>query len=428
MLLLAILLLLLLGAFFFGAESAFVSANRLRTEISTLRTGHAATAVRKLYERPGDVMATTLAGRTIVLVAYASLVVVYLAPPVTHFFSTTAGASAGVSALLSFLSLSILAAGALLLLSVILPGVIMRETANRSIFIVALPLRAMVFVLAPFTWLMRAVSDLVVRPFRLNDNATRRLMRREFEWRYADNRVDSAGAPDDDGAELLENVLNMADVRVKESMVPRTDIIGIDERATINEVVDRFVETGFSKLPVYRENIDRVVGIVFAHDLFSKPQSMNEIMRPARYVPESKLSKNLLREFLGAGTSIAIVIDEYGGTAGLVTREDLLEELFGDIQDEFDAEEDMMRQIGENLYIVSGRVQVEELNDRYDLDISDGDYETIAGFVLEHTGSIPSMHDEVLIGHLRVTILRGTVSRIDLMKVERVAEVYPDDA
>ena len=262
---LAVILLLLLSAFSYGSETALVTANRLRTEIPTLRSKGSVNAVRHLYDRPEDVLSTTLIGRMLGLVAYGTLLVEAFLPQLMQWIAGPSGTSPGFALLISVLILLAAGSAVFLIFGIMLPGILMRETANHSIFVIARPLRVMIFLLAPLRWAVEAMADLIARTFKINGAATRRLFLREFEWRREDARADTTYA-DDDGSELLENVLNMADVRVKESMVPRTDIIGISEQSSIQDVMERFVDSGLSKLPVYRDNIDRVVGIVCAHD------------------------------------------------------------------------------------------------------------------------------------------------------------------
>lgn len=415
-----IIVMLLLSAFFSGSEIAFVSANRLRTQLSTHRPGPAAAAVRHFYEDPSTLLTTTLVGNNLALILYSTLAAVCLAPPLEYLFAGIAGLGEGAAGALVLLGQTIIASAVVLVVGEIIPKTVMREMADRAIFVVAIPLRFTYYLLLPLIKLAGLASNLIVRLLGTEADSFAQFMRRDFELILEENRASGNSDASAEGAELLENVLNLASIRVKESMVPRTDIIAVDENSSIEDVRRRFIETGHSKLPVYRENVDRIVGIVFAHDLFDRPQRLDEIIRPARYVPEFKLSKRLLKEFLETNSSIAVVIDEYGGTAGLVTREDLLEELFGDIQDEFDVEEEVMRQLGENVFIVSGRVRVEELNERYRLDIREGDYETIAGFVLENVGTIPAAKQDVMMNGLQFTILKATSSRIDLMKIVRV--------
>ena len=209
----------------------------------------------------------------------------------------------------------------------------------------------------------------------------------------------------------------MSTIRLKESMVPRTDVIAMDEQTPLRELQQIFVSTGHSKIPIFRENIDNIVGIAFAYDFFNRPESLEEIIRPATFVPETKLSKELLEEFLETKTSIAIVIDEYGGTAGLVTTEDLLEELFGDIKDEFDMDENMLRILSEVSVIASGRLEIDELAEKSTISLPDGDYETVAGYLLERLGTIPEVRDEFELDGYRFVILQAMANRIDTVRI-----------
>jgi CBS domain containing-hemolysin-like protein len=201
--------------------------------------------------------------------------------------------------------------------------------------------------------------------------------------------------------------------------VPRTDIKAIDDTMGLAAVRRRFLETGHSKLLVYHENIDNIIGVAFAYDLFRQPQSISEIIRPIAAVPESKPSKDLLRQFLNDNISVALVVDEYGGTAGLVTLEDLLEELFGDIRDEFDQDERIVRRIDDHTLIVSGRVEVDELADNFQIELPEGDYETIAGYLMERLGSIPTTPDVFELDGFSFSVLESVANRIDLVKIIR---------
>jgi CBS domain containing-hemolysin-like protein len=253
-------------------------------------------------------------------------------------------------------------------------------------------------------------------------------MVRDFELMIEESKRAGDLDLDEEESTLLSNVFAMGSVRVKESMVPRTDLIAVEERVTIAELQATFVKSGHSKLPVYRDNIDNIVGIVFAYDLFDKPQQLDDILRSVNFVPETKMSKDLLREFLATGTSIAIVIDEYGGTAGLVTTEDLLEELFGDIQDEFDHEDHVLRVVDDRTVIASGRVDIDELRERTPIQLSDeGDYETIAGFILARLGTIPARRDEFELDGYRFQVLAASTNRVDMVRITRASELIQEE-
>ncbi|MEM6335720.1 MAG: hemolysin family protein, partial [Bacteroidota bacterium] len=218
------------------------------------------------------------------------------------------------------------------------------------------------------------------------------------------------------------NVLDLDAVRVKESMVPRTDIQAIEAGASLEEVQEQFRATGHSKLPVYREGIDQIVGLVMAYDLFHHPKTLEEIIRPVHFVPDTKRSKDLLLEFLASRMSIAIVIDEYGGTAGLVTIEDLIEELTGEIHDEHDEQEFIVRQLDERTFVLNARAEIDELAERWGIALPEGDYETVAGLVLDHLGHIPEVNEEFDLAGFRFLVLRASQNRVELIKATRIGE------
>ncbi|MDX1547689.1 MAG: hemolysin family protein [Rhodothermales bacterium] len=419
-----IALMLALSAFFSGSEIAFVAANRLRVEVLARRGGVVGGIVRGFLEQPATFLTTTLVGNNVALVIYSTLMAFYLDPPLERFFGETAGLEAGALAIAVLAAQTFIAAIVVLVIGEILPKSIMRELANRLVFVLAVPLRASYYLLLPMVKLAGWTATGLVRLFRADAATFSQFMRRDFEIIIQESRESGELDLDEEETAILENVFALTTIRVKESMVPRTDIVAVEEHIPLDELQQRFIETGYSKLPVFREHIDNIVGVAFAYDLFQQPQTLAEIMRPPKFVPESKLSKDLLQEFLATGTSIAIVIDEYGGTAGLVTREDLLEELFGDIQDEFDTEDVILRQLGEGTYVVSGRAELDELRERFGLELPSGDYETVAGYLLERLGAIPAPQEECTFDGFRFVILQATSNRIDLVRLSRDTRMH----
>lgn len=417
-----IVVMLILSAFFSGSEIAFVVANRLRVEVLARREGLVGPIVRSFLEKPSSFLTTTLVGNNIALVVYSTLMAFYLNPPLEAFFTDVVMVGEGPREVAVLGSQTIIASFIVLMIGEIMPKSVMRERANHAVFYLAIPLRISYYVLLPMVKLASGAASLLVRLFRVEPDVFAQFMRRDFEVIIQESKASGELELDEDESELLSNVFAMNTIRVKESMAPRTDIEAVEESTPVDELLRRFIETGHSKMPVFRENIDNIVGVVFAYDLFDEPESLTDIMRPAQFVPESKRSKDLLRDFLSTNTSVAVVIDEYGGTAGLVTREDLLEELFGDIQDEFDTEEEVLRQTGEHSFIASGRVHIDELHDRFGLELPEGDYDTIAGYLLERIGSIPAPQEHFDYDGYRFDILKSTTSRIDLVRITRAAE------
>ncbi|HET6566690.1 MAG TPA: hemolysin family protein [Rhodothermales bacterium] len=414
-----IILALLFSAFFSGSEIAFVVANRLRVEVlARRRSGYVGRLVQKTLHRPSMYLTTTLVGNNVALVIYSTVMAFYLKPSLTYLFLSMGIAENAVGvAVLS--TQTIIASVIVLLLGEILPKSIMREVPNRAVFYLAVPLRVTYIAMYPLIKLAGASASALARLFQTDAATLSQFIRRDFEVIIEESREGVDSELDEGKNTLLSNVLALGSIRVKESMVPRTDVEAVEENAALDEVRERFARSGHSKLPVYRENIDHIVGVVIAYDLFTGPASLQDIIRPAKFVPESKKSKDLLSEFLASKTSIAIVIDEYGGTAGLVTREDLLEELIGDIQDEFDVENEVLRQTGENTFVVSGRVHIDELAERFDLELPEGDYETVAGYLLERLGTIPGAREEVVLDSYRFMILKATPKRVDLVRITR---------
>jgi CBS domain containing-hemolysin-like protein len=410
----------LLSAFFSGSEIAFVAANRLRVEVLARRWSSVGPVVQRFIQNPSTFLTTTLVGNNLALVIYSTLIAFYLNPPLEAFFGDRLGLQATSTEAAVLAAQTFIAATITLLFGEVLPKSLLRETADLGVFVLAIPLRLAYYVLLPMIKVAGWTSSLLVKLFQADAETFSQFMRRDFELMIREGMESGELDLDQEESELLTNVLALGSIRVKESMAPRTDIIAVEENTPIEAFLERCVTSGHSKLPVYRENIDHIIGIAFAYGLFQEPKSLEEITRPVQFVPESKLSKDLLYEFLDTNTSIAVVIDEYGGTAGLVTTEDLLEELFGDIQDEFDTDDAELRQIGENTFVASGRAEIDELIERFDVQLSTGDYETVAGYLLDRLGTIPLAKDEFVIDGYRFIIMQATAHRIDLVKIIKV--------
>ncbi|MDE2995147.1 MAG: hemolysin family protein [Bacteroidota bacterium] len=409
---------LFLSAFFSGSEIAFVAANRLRVEVFARRGGVVGRWVSGFLEQPATLLTTTLVGNNLALVIYSTLVALYLEAPLQAFFGSFIDALGAVE-VLALAVQTIIASVVVLLIGEIIPKSIMREIANRAVFWLAAPLRATYFLLLPLILISRWTASALMKAARIDSESFSDFIRRDFELLIEESKRTGELDLDEEESTLVSNVFAMGTIKVKESMVPRTDIIALEETASLADARELFVSTGHSKIPIYRENIDNIVGVAFAYDLFDDPASLADMVRPATFVPETKLSKELLQEFLDTNTSIAIVIDEYGGTGGLVTAEDLLEEIFGDIRDEFDVEENMIRVLSDDAVIASGRMDVDELAEESSIQLPEGDFETVAGYLLERLGTIPKVRDEFELDGYRFVVLRATANRIDLVRISR---------
>lgn len=405
-------------AFFAAAETAFVSASRLRVEVEARRTAGDERGARRLLRDPAAYLTTTFAGSAAAVVAVTMLGVAILDTPLVRL-ATRVGLD-GTWAHIAILAATVaLVVPAVFLLGDILPRAVARETAHRAVFWLAPPLRLAYLVLRPLVALAglatKAASRLVGVRVPMDQ-----VLRRDFELLLEEHREIDA-TPDADAEAVLANVLSLGQRRVSDVMTPRSELAYVDVGATLEAARDAFVQSGHSRLPVVRGSLETVVGLVFAFDLFDAPASLADMMRPVRTVPETQSVPALLREMLDRGESLVVVVDEYGGTAGVATREDLLEELFGDMRDEHDAgETDEVEHEGA-AYVVDARTSIDDLRERHGLALPTGDYDTVGGYLLDVLGVVPPEGSVHVIGPHRVTILKATASRIARVRFDPLA-------
>lgn len=411
---------LILSAFFSGSEMAFVSANRLKLEIESRKNSLAGRSLSFFSENPENFLTTTLVGNNIVNVIYATLMAIFLVEPVQSGYEMVFGYLPSIGMLLFIQTL--IASILILLFGEILSKAIFRIQADFFVKIVAAPLRFFNVVLRPLIVVSNSSSGFLVRLLNVGSERNDKIFRREdVEMIFKELREGGGGHDlDQEDSEILHNVLELSNKRVKDTMVPRTEIVAVEKNSTLEELQNTFIESGYSKIPVYQDNIDDIIGVVFAYDLFSEPKSISEIIRPVKLIPSSKKSKDLLTEFRQSNISVAIVIDEYGGTAGMVTIEDLIEEVVGDIQDEYDKDDEVVRKLNNHTFILSGNVELDELEEKYpEIAIrDDGDeFETVAGYIINHIGRIPKVNEELLIRGNTFIISKATQSKLETVKL-----------
>lgn len=411
---------ILLSAFFSGSEIAFVTANRLKIEIESRRGGHVSGALAYFMKSPETFLTTTLVGNNIINVLYATLMAIFLVEPIQTGWESVAGTTPSY-ALILFLQ-TVIASVVIMLFGEILPKAFFRSQADTMVRVVALPMRVTNWVLRPLISATNTTARLLMRWLRVGEDKNARIFRRQDMEMIFKELTDGGGGEDFDSedSEILQNVLDLSNKRVRESMIPRTEMIAVEKGCTIEELQRVFISSGHSKLPVYQESIDDVIGVVFAQELFHNPTELSDIIRPVKLIPMSKKSKDLLAEFRQSNTSVAIVIDEYGGTAGMVTIEDLLEEVVGDIQDEYDIDQQIMKRVSEGVYVVSANVELEDLEQAFpEIQIRSGadDFETLAGYIIHHLGRIPKVNEELYIGDHTFIISKATPNRLETVKL-----------
>lgn len=416
---LLIIILILLSGFFSGAEISFVSANRLRLEIKSRKKSISSKYLNYFVRNPDTFLSTTLIGNNIVNVVYATLIALFLTGPIIASYSSVIGSvpTPGTVLIIQTLVASFL----ILIFGEIIPKSIFRLHSDRIMPLIATPLGIIRIILKPLIFISNASADRLIRFLQPNSQTVKSFFGREdIEMLFREIGNDAQSDIDRDDSEILTNVLELSGKRVKESMVPRTDIIAIEKGSEIQTVLKTFMSSGYSRLPVFEDNVDNIIGFVIAYDLFKNPESLDELIRPVKHVPSTQKSTDLLSEFRKTNTSVAIVIDEYGGTAGLVTIEDLIEEVVGDIQDEYDDEDALLKKLKDGSFILSGNVEIEDIIEKYPeihLPEDKHDYETIAGFIISQTGRIPKINEEILIGNMKFIITKATNSRIEIVKL-----------
>ena len=400
-----IIVVLLLSGFFSGSETIFLSANKIKLEALFHKGVKGTKFVQHFISKPESFIITTILGNTISLVVYSSVFAIYM--------KQQQYAEVVVILLSSMIAL---------LFAEIIPKAIGWELSNRLIFKVALPLKFFHILFTPLNWMLNKISSFLLKLFRMKENENIPFFTKkdvEIFIRESEN----AGIVAKEEREIISKVFNLRETRLKETCVPRTEIVAIKKNASINTVIKTFEDSGFSRLPVYDKNIDNIIGVVHAKDLFKHPNNLNEITYKTEHVPETKNAFNLLQEFRKTNTSIAIVLDEYGGTAGLVTFEDLVEELFGEIYDEFDLDrEHLFKKLNAFTLLVQAKAEIDELNSKFQLNIPEGDYTTIGGFVIDRLGKIPRQDEKIELVNCKIVVAKATrkkVVEVKIIKLQR---------
>lgn len=394
-----LIVLLLFSGFFSGSEMAFVIANKIKIEIKARKENVAAKSSMFFINNPERFFSTILIGNNIVNIAFASVSAVIF----YQLFQFTDWTILLVSTLI------------LLLLGELIPKYIAREMAERIMLFSSLGIRLISIVLLPAVKILESIS-LKLSYNRVSWKSISNFFTREDIEDLVDESQ-QAGNVNKTESNIIKKVLDLREQRVYEAMRPRTEIVGVELDTELNDVISIFIESGYSKLPVYEENLDNIKGFIIAYDLFTSPKNLKSILREIIFVPDTKKSIDILNELLEKKLSIAVVVDEFGGTAGIVTMEDIIEELFGEIKDEYDVDENICKKIGENTYIISGKTEIDHLNETFDLNFPTGDYETVAGFITAKTGRIPLTNETITIDDYQILVVRANQVKIDLIKL-----------
>jgi CBS domain containing-hemolysin-like protein len=377
---------LVFSFFFAGSETAFITTNPLRFEIWIRKKVRGASYADKYFKNPDIFLSTTLVGNNLANVLATTYATLFL----IKYWDET----------LAWIAITL----TILLFGEIIPKVIFRTYAHNLILKIVFVIRFFQFILKPIIVIAIKISSLAVKFFRMGTKHEKFLFdRKDILVMLKEARM--SGIVDEVEQKIISRVLDLPGTLVREAMVPRTAIQAKSEKSTISEIREFIIETGKTKIPIFKSTIDDITGIVFMYDLFEEYIQLKDVIKPVSYVPENKKCNELLREFQESNSSVAIVIDEYGGTAGLVTFEDLAEELFGEIEESTVKSDQPIIRINKTTWKIRASESLETINEELEVDIPEGDYETVAGFILAELGRIPEVGEKIAIksGSLMVT-------------------------
>jgi putative hemolysin len=425
--------LIVLNAFFAASEIAIISSRKGHIHKLAEEGNRAAQTVQHLFENYSRFLATIQIGITVVGFLASAIAAVALVRLLSDFLSQAPLAflaQEGPAIALVIVTLCI--AFLTIILGELVPKGLAIQHADAIALAVARPIKLLSQAAAPIIAILTFSSDILVGLLGGQRHTRRPLITAE-EIRTLVHVGEREGAFPSSEAEMIYGIIDLSDKGAHEIMVPRTDIVALKSDATFQEALDTVVRHGYSRIPVYQGSLDNIVGILYAKDLLrhvsatgSPPQPV-DLVRPAFFVPESKRIDELLRELQQRQVHMAIVVDEYGGTAGLVTIEDLLEEIVGEIRDEYDREEPQVQRTGENEAILDGRVSIDDLNELFELDIQPGDFDTVGGLVLHLLGKMPSVGDTVQSEELSLSVLSTTGKRINKVRATKLEKKAPQD-
>ena len=413
-LLLSILVTLLFSAFFSGIEIAFVSADKLHAELQGKKGAWPARIVSKFVKNPSRFIGTTLVGNTFALVLYGILMTQMLDPILRMHLPEVIQNEASILLLETILSTLIV-----LFTAEFLPKSIFLINPNRMLSTFAIPMDVIYWLMYPLVMLVVSLSKLIItRVLRLEYQEDKPAFGLTDLNNYIKKTVDASEETKVElDTKIFSNALEFKTIRVRECMIPRTEIEAVDVEDSIEDLKKAFIDSGHSKIIVYKESIDDVIGYCHSLELFKKPKTIEDILTPITIVPETMLANELMIQFIQERKSLALVVDEFGGTSGIVSIEDIIEEIFGEIQDEHDDEDYVEQKINDRTYLLSARHEIDYLNEKYEWDLPEGEYETLGGLILSVTEDLPEPDDTVEILPYTFTIQTMKDIRIETVKL-----------
>lgn len=401
------------SAFFSGMEIAFVTANRLKIELDNQKGSISGKILSNFVKNDSRFIATMLLGNNIALVVYG----IWMAQLMEPWLIEVVGSNEAVILIIQ----TILSTLLILVTAEFLPKATFQINPNRVLHFLSIPLVIIYVILYPLTLFTMMLSSGVLKLFRMDiANTTTAFSKIDLDdyVRDLNERMEEENELDNE-MQILQNALGFSNIKARDCMIPRTDIVAFDIETTVDEIKEKFIDTGLSKILIYRDTIDNIIGYVHSFELFKKPKRIKEVLIPIAFVPEAIPAKDLLELFAKQHGNIAVVVDEFGGTSGLITIEDVVEEIFGEIEDEHDSDELLEQRIDPKTYLFSARQDIDYINDEYDLELEESsEYDTLGGLVIHHLASIPEEGTVLELEDYTIRIEAVSDRRIEIIRVK----------
>ena len=411
-----ILFSLLSSAFFSGMEIAYVSSNRVNLEIEKNQSGLIPKTLSIITQNPSRFIATMLIGNNFALVIYGIFMGQFIFDNMPYINL------ASLNELSALLIQTTISTFVILIAAEFIPKVIFQIYSNLFMKIFAIPAYVFYQLFYPITSLVTIISSFILkRFFKVNDISSENSFSKLELENYIESEIENSNENLDTEIEIFQNALELSEIKARDIMVPRAEVIAIDELMDLKKVKEILIQTGLSKIPVYKDSIDNIIGYLHSFDFLKKPYNLKDFILPIEFIPEPMIVNDVLKRLTRQRKSIAVVIDEYGGTSGIITVEDIIEELFGEIEDEHDNYDYYEKKISENLFEFSARLEIEYLNKKHNLDLPESDsYDTLGGLIVFNKEEIPNIDDEIIIDKYSIKITEATSSKIEKVLLKKI--------
>ena len=411
-----ILFSLLSSAFFSGMEIAYVSSNRVNLEIEKNQSGLIPKTLSIITQNPSRFIATMLIGNNFALVIYGIFMGQFIFDNMPYINL------ASLNELSALLIQTTISTFVILIAAEFIPKVIFQIYSNLFMKIFAIPAYVFYQLFYPITSLVTIISSFILkRFFKVNDISSENSFSKLELENYIESEIENSNENLDTEIEIFQNALELSEIKARDIMVPRAEVIAIDELTDLIKVKEILIQTGLSKIPVYKDSIDNIIGYLHSFDFLKKPDNLKDFILPIEFIPEPMMVNDVLKRLTRQRKSIAVVIDEYGGTSGIITVEDIIEELFGEIEDEHDNYDYYEKKISENLFEFSARLEIEYLNKMHNLDLPESEsYDTLGGLIVFNKEEIPDIDDEIIIDKYSIKIIEASSSKIEKVLLKKI--------